>query len=212
MIVSYWMPLALATAAMAILILWLSERAEAIDVGIIRLLFRWSLLFAVSSALAFPLFTQDLWLLAVWGRMIVDGVNPYHHYFTLQALRGFPLDHFNMTMSYGPLWALISGVVMAVARNSVLVTAILFKSLFLAAWLASLALIMQIMRPIFDRSIAVALLGWTPLGVTQFMAEGHNDIVMMVLVLLWWLLLMRGHRTAPIVLMAAVLCKYRHCS
>jgi alpha-1,6-mannosyltransferase len=209
-LVVYWIPLALASVAMLALVLLLARYRELADAAIARLLFRWALAFAAGCALAFPMFTQDLWISAVWGRMIADGVNPYHQYFTLKSLRGFPVDHFPMIMTYGPLWAVISGAIMAIARNNVLITAILFKSLIAAAWIGSLALVRRLMRnkSSFDLCLATALFGWTPLGVTQFLAEGHNDIVMMFLVLLWLSLLLRGHWTAPVALMSSALCKY----
>ena len=46
--------------------------------------------------LAFPLFTQDFWLSAAWGRMVAAGVNPFHTLFTDSDLIGLPLDHFPM--------------------------------------------------------------------------------------------------------------------
>jgi alpha-1,6-mannosyltransferase len=209
-IVSYWIPLAVATIAMMLLLLSLARHRESTDAAIVGLLFRWSLAFAAACAFAFPLFTQDLWLSAVWGRMIVAGVNPYHNFFTSESLEGLPIDHFPMVMSYGPLWGLLSGVVMATAGDSVLTTAVVSKTLLAAAWIGSLALVRQIMeqRSTFDRCLAVALFGWAPVGVTQSLAEGHNDIVMMFFALLWLSLLLRGRRTAPIALISSALCKY----
>jgi alpha-1,6-mannosyltransferase len=206
----YWIPIAVATVAMLAVLLLLTRHREQADLAVGSLLFRWSLAFAAAGFFAFPLFTQDLWLSAAWGRMIVSGVNPYHHYFTLQSLRGLPLDHFPLIMSYGPLWALIAGAVMAIARHSALVTAILFKGLIAAAWIGSLALIRRFMREktSFDLCLATAVFGWAPLCITQFLAEGHNDIVMMFLALLWLLLLSHGRRSAPVVLVSSALCKY----
>jgi hypothetical protein len=209
-IVSYWIPLAMATAAMMLVLSSLARRREAADSEIAALLFKWSLTFCAAGSFAFPLFTQDLWLSAVWGRMIVAGVNPYHNYFTPESLEGLPLDHFPIIMSYGPLWGVLSAVVMALARDSVLLTGVLSKGLLAAAWIGSLALVRQIMahRSSFDRCLAIALFGWAPVSVTQSVAEGHNDIVMIFFALLWFALLLRGHRAAPIALMASVLCKY----
>ena len=69
-----------------------------------------------------------MWLSAVWGRMISAGVNPYYQLFTPDTLPGLPLDHFPMVMSYGPLWGIVSAIVMLVAGNSILATGILFKA------------------------------------------------------------------------------------
>ncbi len=209
-IVSYWIPLAVATIAMMLLLLSLARYRELTDAVVVGLLFRWSVAFAAACSFAFPLFTQDLWLSAVWGRMIVAGVNPYHNFFTPESLEGLPIDHFPMVMSYGPLWGLLSGAVMAIAGDSVLTTAIVSKGLLAAAWIGSLVLVRQVMaqRSSFDRCLAVALFGWAPVGVTQSLAEGHNDIVMTFFALLWLSLLLRGRRTAPIALISSALCKY----
>jgi len=206
----YWISLAVPTAVLLVVLRSLSRHRELADGPIARLLFRWSLAFAAVSFLAFPIFTQDLWLSAAWGRMIAAGVNPYQHHFTLLSLRGLPLDHFPMIMSYGPVWALISGTVMAIAHDNVLVTAILFKGLLAAAWIGSFVLIRQLVRnkSSFDVCVATALFGWAPVSVTQFLAEGHNDIVMMFLALLWFSLLLRGRPMAPIALTLSALCKY----
>ena len=210
-LVSYCAPLALATAATVVLLVLLVRHERALDAFLVTLLLRWSLAFAAACLFAYPLFTQDFWLSAAWGRMVAAGANPYHALFTSETLNGLPLDHFPMAMSYGPGWALLSGAVMKLAGNSVLATAILFKMILAAAWVAALVLVERITepRPILDRCLAVALLGWVPLGVTQTVAEGHNDIIMAVLVLLWMLLALRGRRTTPAAALAAsILTKY----
>jgi alpha-1,6-mannosyltransferase len=142
--------------------------------------------------------------------MAAAGTNPYHVLFTDETITGLPLDHFPMVMSYGPGWALLSGAVMALAGQSVLATAILFKLILAAAWVGALVLVERITepRPILDRCLAVAVVGWVPLGVTQTVAEGHNDIVMAVLALLWMLLALRGRWTAPVALAASILSKF----
>src|SRR5207344_1864961 len=35
------------------------------------------------------------------------------------------------------------------------------------------------------RCLAIVVFGWTPAGVSQSLAEGHNDIAMVALALLW---------------------------
>ena len=76
---------------------------------------------------------------------------------------------------------------------------LLFKALIAAAWIWSLVLIDRIQRdkPVRERCLAIALFGWVPLGVSQSIAEGHNDIVMIAPALLWFLLLLRNNRWAP---------------
>ena len=194
-----------------LLILMLTRRGDDADAGVARLLLRWSIAFAAACFLAFPLFTQDFWLSAAWGRMVAAGVNPFHTLFTADDLAGLPLDHFPMTMSYGPLWAVLSALIALVAWNNAIAMALLFKvadrrRLDLGARSSSTG--MQRDKPSRERCLAIALFGWVPLGVSQSIAEGHNDIVMIAPALLWFLLLLRNHRAAPVALAASVLCKY----
>src|SRR5262249_22983496 len=155
-------------------------------------------------------FTQDMWLSAVWGRMISAGINPYYELFTPDNLIGLPLDHFAMVMSYGPLWGTISALVMVLSGGSVLAARILFKAVLAAAWLGSLILVQRITatRPARVGCLAVGMFGWAPASVSQSLAEGHNDIALVAFALLWMLLLLRGHRAAPVALVASALCKY----
>jgi alpha-1,6-mannosyltransferase len=209
-IASYWAPLGLATLACLLLVLLLARRSVLPDEGLLRLIFNWSLAFAAACLPAFPVFTQDMWLSAAWGRMISAGINPYYQLFTPDTLTGLPLDHFPMVMSYGPLWGIASAIVMAMAGSSVLVAGILFKALLAGAWLGALVLIERITRtrPTRDRCLAVCVFGWTPASVSQSVAEGHNDIALVALALLWMLLLLRAHWAAPVALVASALCKY----
>ena len=209
-VLSYWSALAIATAAVLALVVSVLRRPEAAGPGLPKLLLRWSYGFAAVCALAFPVFTQDFWLSAAWGRMIAAGSNPFHTLFTPETLAGLPLDHFPMPMSYGPLWGLASGGIMLIAGDSVLVAAVLFKALIAAAWIGSLHLVFRLTEglPHDQRCLAVAVFGWMPAGVSQSIAEGHNDIVMVTLALLWLFQLMRGRGEAPIALAASVLCKY----
>jgi hypothetical protein len=209
-IVSYCVLVGIITVAWIALVAILYRREHTLSANIDTLLMRWSVAFAVVVALAFPLFTQDFWLSMAWGRMAAEGTNPYHNLFTDETLTGLPLDHFPMAMSYGPAWAVLSGVVMAVTGKSVLAATILFKGVLLAAWLGSLALIRRMMAPQapIDRCLAIAVAGWMPLGLLQTVAEGHNDIFMAWLSLLWLALLGQRRWLAPVALMGSALSKY----
>ena len=209
-IASYWAPLALATLPCILLVLLLARSSTPADEALGGLILNWSLAFAAMCLLAFPVFTQDMWLSAAWGRMISAGINPYYQLFTPDTLVGLPLDHFPMVMSYGPLWGIVSAIVMVVAGNSALASGILFKAVLAAAWIGSLALIDRITRtrPARERCLAIAMFGWAPASVSQSLAEGHNDIVLVALALLWMLLLLRAHWAAPVALVASALCKY----
>jgi alpha-1,6-mannosyltransferase len=209
-IISYWIPAAFATVAVLALLLLLPRWERALDAAVATVLMRWSVVFAVVTLFAFPVFTQDFWLSMAWGRMVAEGMNPFHALFTAEQLTGLPLDHFPMAMSYGPAWAILSGVVMGVSGQSVLAATILFKLVLLAAWLGTLFLIPRITekRSLLDRCLAIAIFGWLPAGVLQTVAEGHNDVVMVWPALLWLALLLQGRWTAPVALVVSALCKY----
>jgi len=209
-VLSCWAALAVVSAAVLALILSLLHRPDRAGADLPALLMKWSYAFAAVCALAFPVFTQDFWLSAAWGRMIAAGVNPFHTLFTPESLVGLPLDHFPMPMSYGPVWGLLSGAVMLIAGDSLVATAVLFKLVLAAAWIGALHLVYRLSEglPQSQRCIAIVAFGWAPASVSQSLAEGHNDIAMAVLALLWVFLLLRGHRAAPIALVASALCKY----
>ncbi len=203
-------PLIIASLAAITLIFLLNRSNHGRDDGVARRLLAWSFAFAVVSFFAYPVFTQDFWLSAVWGDMIASGINPYYQKFTPELVGALPLDHFPMTMSYGPLWALISGAVMAVAGGSLLVAAVLFKSILLAAWCAVIWLTDRIMLATApnNRALALIIVGWVPLGLEQTVAEGHNDVMLVLPALLWIALLLQKKSAAPLALAASTLCKY----
>jgi alpha-1,6-mannosyltransferase len=209
-IASHLLPLAVATLAVMVVLLALPRFRHQIDEPLVRSLYRWAIAFVAILAFAYPVFTQDLWLSAVWGRMAAAGTNPYAAAFPAEALSGLPLDHFPMPMSYGPLWAVASAFIMVVSGTSLLTAFILFKAILVLAWLLALRLVDRITadEPKLTRGLAVVIFGWLPVGVVQVLAEGHNDIAMAALALLWLSLLLRRRLAAPIALAASALCKY----
>lgn len=209
-IVTYFIPLALVSLVCVALLILVSRFRDRIDERAITALYNWAFASVPVLILAYPVFTQDLWLSAVWGRMAANGINPYSIPFTPVAMANLPLDHFPMPMSYGPLWAVVSAVVMTLVGTSILGAFLLFKFILAAAWIGSLILLRRIGAedsPL-DRALAVVIFGWLPVGIGQTIAEGHNDIAMSFLALLWLYLLLRSKRGAPIALAASALCKY----
>lgn len=209
-LIARWLPLLFVTGAACYLLLMLGrDRLKADDATADRILF-WSFAFGGICLFAYPVLTQDFWLSAIWGKMIVAGINPYYEKFTPEMIGAMPLDHFPMTMSYGPLWALITGAVMAVSGGSLLLAAVLFKAVLLAAWSATLYLVDRLVRQVAPdaRALALVAVGWVPLGVVETVAEGHNDIGLVLPALLWLALLIARSRNAPLALAASALCKY----
>lgn len=207
---SRFVPLIVASLAAITLIILIGRNGRRKDDALARHVLNWAFAFAAVSFIAYPVFTQDFWLSAVWGDMTANGANPYHEKFTPEMLTSFPLDHFPMTMSYGPLWALISAAVMTLAGGSLLAAAILFKMVLLAAWCGSLVLVDRIMRRAApeQRVMGLVIVGWIPLGVVETVAEGHNDIMLVLPAMLWLFLLLQRKLTAPFALAASVMCKY----
>jgi len=207
---TYFIPLAIVTLACVALLILLQRHRDRIDERGIAALYNWAFASVPVLLFAYPVFTQDLWLSAVWGRMAANGINPYSIPFTPVAVANLPLDHFPMPMSYGPLWAIVAAIVMTFVKTNILGAFLLFKTILAAAWIGSLVLLRRIGTddsPL-DRALAIVIFGWLPVGIGQTIAEGHNDIAMSFLALLWLHLLLRTKRAAPIALAASALCKY----
>ncbi len=209
-VASYFLLLAVPTLTVVTLQVRLAKVRLRIYSGDVDLLFKWSVAFAVTGLLAFPVFTQDLWLSAAWGRMIISGANPYYMPFTKYVAAGFPLDHFSMVMSYGPLWAIVSAAVMAIADAGVLIVGLTFKLVLGGAWVGTLVVIRNLARrkEPYYAGLAMLMVGWTPLSVTQSLFEGHNDIAMTWLALVWAWLLIKGQGPERLALVASIAVKY----
>jgi alpha-1,6-mannosyltransferase len=207
----YGAPLVAASAAFVALLAALARHHAALDARTATRLARWATAFAALCALASPVLVQDFWLSAAWGRMSAHGMNPYYVPPTPEALAAIPLDYHGMTMTYGPLWAIIAAGVMWLAGGSVLLAGALFKLVLAGAWVGVVWLVRAIVRdrPAWEQCVAVAIAGWLPLGPMQIAGDGHNDVVMIVLVLAWLRRLEMGRRvSAALALAGSVLAKY----
>ncbi|HKJ63134.1 MAG TPA: hypothetical protein VKA94_14260, partial [Hyphomicrobiales bacterium] len=209
-LLSRWIPVIVASAAMIGVIALVRNLDRRMDNILAPRILLWSLVFTAAAFFAYPLYTQDLWLSALWGDMVASGINPYHVTFTGVMESAYPLDHFPMTMSYGPLWALLSGLIMLVTGGSLIASFLLFKIILTAAWCATLFLVDRLARDFAPgrRSLALAITGWLPLGVLETVAEGHNDVILVMPVLLWLALLIGRKLTSPLALGVSVLSKY----
>jgi alpha-1,6-mannosyltransferase len=208
---TYALFLLVPSLAFVALLAVLSRHRRALDDATARRLFRWSAAFACALALAHPVLVQDFWLSAGWGELVSRGTNPYYVNLDPQVTEGLPLDYLGLLMTYGPLWALVSGGVMTVSGGSALAAGLLFKGLLVAMWIGALALIARLLagRPPAERCAGMAVAGWLPLGAYQIAAEGHNDAGMVFLVLLWLVLLERARPLAATAALAgSVLIKY----
>ena len=210
-VIWHLVPMTVATAAALALWLRLARSPDEANDRSVVLMLRWAIAFAVVSFFAFPVFTQDFWLSAAWGRMIAQGHNPYYVDMIDEATTGMPLDHFAMRMPYAPLWGWASALIMLVSGESALVAGTIFKAVLTVAWIATVLIVERLTRndgPL-ARCVALLLIGWLPVSVGQAVAEAHNDVAMVALMMLWWLLLRKGAGwLGSTALAASAVCKY----
>jgi Glycosyltransferase family 87 len=144
-----------------------------------------------------PLFSHDVYSYALYGRMwVLEHANPYiqspsvavHDPFLHVASNGF-------RSVYGPLFTLISGLVVWIFRTPA-ATVAAFKILSGAAWLGVLALAYRLGRrqgPI-QAAFAAAVVGLNPVVTLRLIAGGHNDslvaLAIMAALTAWY----DGHR------------------
>lgn len=144
-------------------------------------LLAWAAAFSVAASFGFNVVTQDFWLSVVWGRMVDLGINPFNVPYVQALSQDIPLDHPLIRMTYGPIWAVISGIITEISFGSPIASWILFKATLLACWVGSLILIADLVREASStkRCWAILVAGWLPLGFDASVGEGHNDIAMM---------------------------------
>ena len=209
--VAYGIALALLTVCFLVTLRALARGRARINGRVLKLLWTTAAVCGVVNAFGYPIFTRDFWFSIVWGRMIADGVNPYYVFATAADLNNTPLSPFQMPMTYGPLWGLMSAVLALIARGNGLAEFLLMKALLLAGWVWSLWLVGRADNglSLAAKGIALCIFGWMPMSAHLTLAEGHNDIVLVAPLLLWLHLVVTKRRAAaPLPLVASVLIKY----
>jgi len=210
-ILAYAVPLLISAACFVVLCRAFRRCGEGIDEALVERVFRFGIAFALLSVLAYPMFASDLWLYLGWGRMMAVGLNPYYADPALAPLAGLPIEELGSRFTYGPVWAMVSGAVAAVARGSVFWSFAFMKALLAGSWLVSLWLLKRITveDPPRDRAIAVAVFGWVPLSAHMAIGEGHNEMAMVLPLIAWLYWLRKGsHILGPSALAVSVLVKY----
>lgn len=210
---AYMAPVA-AQTFLALVALWIVSRRRAVQSApsdprrLARLAFVWACVFAAISLPAANVLQQDSWLSVAWGRMIVRGADPFTTPFTPADAAGLPLDAVPITMTYGPLWALISAIAAVLSGGNGFVAWVILKLVIAACWVLCLVCVRALARPFGPRREAMALviLGWLPVGVHLTIGEAHNDVVMVSLLLV--ALVARGRWTGPLALSASAMAKY----
>lgn len=210
-LITYTFPLLVSSVIFLIILVLLSKKRDEIEPEIPNQLLKWAIIFSLIVVLAIPVLVDDFWLPIAWGRMISQGINPYY-----ELPSEFPaivndLPLVGEKMTYGPLWALLNGIVMGLVRNHLWMGAIFMKLLLVLAWIGSLKLIRNLLRdhPLWHQSVGILIFGWLPIGIIQSIADGHNDVVLLFFVLLWLYGLNENLSLLPrLSLIASILIKY----
>jgi hypothetical protein len=208
-LLGYCGPLLTVTICFVVLVVWI-DRQDEIHSSAPKQIYIWSIAFALISAPAFNVLTQDIWLSVVWGRMADVGINPYTHPFTARFAEDLPLDYRPIEATYGPFWILVSSLVTAVAGDHPIASWIILKLVLLLSWLGCLWLVFDLSRSMTTsrRCWAIATVGWLPAGLHNSVAEGHNDVIMVFAALFWLKKIIQPTPIGPIALAASVLMKY----
>jgi alpha-1,6-mannosyltransferase len=195
------------------LALWFGERLEG-AAGLL-LAAAGALAFGVTALGLFPAGATDIFYNIVDARLMwLYHLNPMT--VPPAAIGTDPLFDYlhywqGTTSTYGPLWSLLTLPAVIAGGSSLTRNIIAFKALPFAFELASLILIVLIVRRIdARRTVAAAVFfGWNPLVLWEFAGNGHNDIVMMTFVLLALLLALTHYWPFALpALAASVLVKY----
>jgi hypothetical protein len=210
-LVAYTAPVLVTSLVFVVLIAVLGHWRNQLPPKTPGLMFGFAAVFAATNALAMPVLVRDFWLSIAWGRMAISGVNPYYNDLTPASIVGTPLVLGPGThMTYGPLWALVSALLVWAASGGALMAYLLFKLLLTGVWTLCAWLIWRVLQPqsTWHQCMGLAIFGWLPLSVMQAVAEGHNDVFMLVFVLLWLLAALYSRAGAGVSLAACVAAKY----
>ncbi len=141
----------------------------------------WSIVLIALTTLGPPLFSHDLYLYAVYGRMwVFHHANPY-----VQTPSVSPQDPFfsftpwhHLRSLYGHVFTLISGALVWVFRSPAASVAA-FKVLAGACWVATVLLAARLARRhVPTRTcFAAAVIGLNPVVIFRIVAGGHNDAI-----------------------------------
>ena len=133
-----------------------------------------------------PVFSIDFHCYVMQGRvMSIYHANPY-----LVQLDAFPNDPFikgifwtHRVAFYGPIWMLLSGAMTFLAGNSVLLSLVALKVPILAGYLILIWQGYSLAERLCPerKHIVATFLAFNPFIITQYLMDGHNDILMFAL-------------------------------
>lgn len=147
---------------------------------------RWILLAVVLFSLPLVLlpgmFSGDMYLYSFYGRMIsVYEANPI-----LLAPSEFSGDPLYSQLfwtwipaAYGPVWLMLSGLLSAVAGDSILMSIVVYKLALLALHVATTVVVWSILRQLRPAlaTWGAVFYGWNPLVLVETAGSGHNDVM-----------------------------------
>ena len=161
-----------------------------------------------------PVFSIDFHCYVMQGRvMSIYHANPY-----LVQLDAFPNDPFikgifwtHRVAFYGPIWMLLSGAMTFLAGNSVLLSLVALKVPILAGYLILIWQGYSLAERLCPerKHIVATFLAFNPFIITQYLMDGHNDILMFALAV--WavnLIYNKKHITGYVIFALSVLIKY----
>lgn len=141
----------------------------------------WSIVLIALATLGPPLFSHDLYLYALYGRIwVFDHANPY-----VQTPSVAPHDpYFSLTpwhylrSLYGPVFTVISGAIVWIFRSPA-ATVAAFKVLAGACWIATVLLAARLASRFGPTRacFAAAVIGLNPVVILRIVAGGHSDAI-----------------------------------
>jgi hypothetical protein len=90
----------------------------------------------------------------------------------------------DLTMPYGPLWVLISGLVARISDRGLLATVLAFKALNVGVFLLTTGMLARLLAKRTPRTALAGLIlwAWNPLVLVEVASSAHNDVVMIALI------------------------------
>src|SRR5215207_3119952 len=161
---------------------WAVRVARTADAPPLRVLLGLTAVLTTPLLLSAGLFSDDVYLYNSYGRMIaLHGANPI-----LTLPSQFPGDahlpwvHWkDLPSSYGPLWLMLSGLLSALAGNSLTGVVIAYRIAALAVHLGTTAALWAVLRRARPRNALSGTLfyAWNPLVLVEVVGNAHNDVL-----------------------------------
>ncbi|RYD02210.1 hypothetical protein N752_26245 [Desulforamulus aquiferis] len=175
-------------------------------------IFVWTAVFTVILVLLFPYTCHDVFYYIATGQQQSQyQINPY-----LTSVHQMPDWRSDPLLSntrwgfllhvYGPLWAKVSSILIALASNSLWAALFIFKAFAGLVHLLNLVLIGLTARRLnLNTSWAMLAYGWNPLLLFELPGHAHNDALLLTFIILalYFLTISKGLFSIPALTLAA---------